>query len=283
MKDEFGAVLSRREKDVVDLLLQGKSNKQIAVALGISERTIEFHLNNIYNKEQVASRVELILKLGKATGGYFDNPVESTVEMDGENPDNDNQPARSRAAHPWRNVVSLIKKEVAMSIHISFEDFENYLRSRPVIFSLLLFLAASLTTRYVIFGLGLYFWVSYLLLGLLLGAGSMRFGRIIKNASQFRPLILIDLAALLPLIAASFDQLYMNTVLRFTDPISVTIANISTRAEWLKSTDGILYRSTHLSATSDALWFIAVAYMLILFFFSLAAGKRFNKNNLVGV
>lgn len=45
MKDEkFSAVLSRREKDVVDLLLQGKSNKQIALALGVSERTVEFHL-----------------------------------------------------------------------------------------------------------------------------------------------------------------------------------------------------------------------------------------------
>ena len=40
-------MLSKREKDVVGLLLQGKSNKQIALALGLSERTIEFHLNNI--------------------------------------------------------------------------------------------------------------------------------------------------------------------------------------------------------------------------------------------
>ena len=37
-------LLSRREKEVVTLLLQGKSNKQIALSLGVSERTIEFHL-----------------------------------------------------------------------------------------------------------------------------------------------------------------------------------------------------------------------------------------------
>ena len=65
MKDESSAALSRREKEVVGLLLQGKSNKQIALSLGVSERTVEFHLRNIYNKTQVSSRVELILKLGK--------------------------------------------------------------------------------------------------------------------------------------------------------------------------------------------------------------------------
>lgn len=70
---------SPREGDVIRLLLQGKSNKQIAYALGISERTVEFHLNNIFEKMGVGSRVELILKLGKSTGGLPAQPVESTV------------------------------------------------------------------------------------------------------------------------------------------------------------------------------------------------------------
>jgi DNA-binding CsgD family transcriptional regulator len=39
--------LSQREKEVIELLLQGKSNKQIVLALGITESTIEFHLKNI--------------------------------------------------------------------------------------------------------------------------------------------------------------------------------------------------------------------------------------------
>ena len=42
--------LSSREWDVVNLLREGKSNKMIAAALGISERTVEFHLKNIYDK-----------------------------------------------------------------------------------------------------------------------------------------------------------------------------------------------------------------------------------------
>ena len=62
--------LSKREWEVVKLLLQGKSNKLIASSLGISERTVEYHLKNIYAKFQVRSRLELILKLGNATGKF---------------------------------------------------------------------------------------------------------------------------------------------------------------------------------------------------------------------
>lgn len=61
--------LSKREREVVELLLQGKSNKLIAASLDIAERTVEFHLKNVYAKFQVSSRVELILKLRDATVG----------------------------------------------------------------------------------------------------------------------------------------------------------------------------------------------------------------------
>lgn len=83
--------LSEREKDVARILLQGKSNKQIALELGISNRTVEFHLKNIYAKLGVASRTEAILKLTEhdrweSTGG---DPVESTVDKNGDPTDND--------------------------------------------------------------------------------------------------------------------------------------------------------------------------------------------------
>lgn len=60
--------LSNREWEVKRQLLQGKSNQSIASSLGISVSTVEFHLRNIYAKFQVSSRIELILKLWKATG-----------------------------------------------------------------------------------------------------------------------------------------------------------------------------------------------------------------------
>ncbi len=56
---------SEREKQVIDLLILGKSNKQIALALGISVRAVEFHLSNIYTKLNVSSRTEAALKLSK--------------------------------------------------------------------------------------------------------------------------------------------------------------------------------------------------------------------------
>jgi len=68
---------SSREKEVVELLMRGKSNKEIALALNISVRTVEFHLKNVYGKLQVKSRTEAILKLGETTASS--KPVESTV------------------------------------------------------------------------------------------------------------------------------------------------------------------------------------------------------------
>lgn len=59
--------LSKREQDVLALLLEGKSNKLIAHTLRITERTVEFHLKNIYAKHQVNSRMELVLHLRQST------------------------------------------------------------------------------------------------------------------------------------------------------------------------------------------------------------------------
>ena len=55
------ARLSRREKDVLDLLLQNLSNKDIANKLNISERTAKFHVSNLLSKYDVQRRADLIL------------------------------------------------------------------------------------------------------------------------------------------------------------------------------------------------------------------------------
>ena len=56
---------SKREKEVIQLLIQAKSNKEIALALGVSVRAVEFHLSNIYSKLSVSSRTEAVLKLSE--------------------------------------------------------------------------------------------------------------------------------------------------------------------------------------------------------------------------
>jgi DNA-binding NarL/FixJ family response regulator len=53
--------LSEREREVVELLVQGQTNKDIAQALFLSVRTIEAHLRSIYAKLGVRSRTEAVL------------------------------------------------------------------------------------------------------------------------------------------------------------------------------------------------------------------------------
>jgi DNA-binding CsgD family transcriptional regulator len=53
--------LSDREIDVVRLLAQGLTNGQMALSLGIAERTIRFHLHNIYDKIGLRGRGEAIV------------------------------------------------------------------------------------------------------------------------------------------------------------------------------------------------------------------------------
>lgn len=53
--------LTEREREVLKLLAQGSSNKDIAQKLYLSVRTVEGHLANIYGKLQVKSRTEAAL------------------------------------------------------------------------------------------------------------------------------------------------------------------------------------------------------------------------------
>ncbi len=57
--------LSAREREVLDELLQGHYNKNIADHLGITPRTVEFHRANIFEKMGVASAVELAHHMGR--------------------------------------------------------------------------------------------------------------------------------------------------------------------------------------------------------------------------
>jgi DNA-binding NarL/FixJ family response regulator len=56
-----------RELEILRQLSEGLSNKEIAQRLRVTERTVEFHLSNLYSKLGVSSRIEAIKK-GEATG-----------------------------------------------------------------------------------------------------------------------------------------------------------------------------------------------------------------------
>src|SRR5689334_10613210 len=107
--------LSKREREVLNLVLQGKGNKQIALRLDITVRTVEFHLKNIYTKFQVSSRIELLLKLGHATGGMnIEKLGYSTVERRGEKADNRGRFNPQMDWTTFRGAVSIISQELIM-------------------------------------------------------------------------------------------------------------------------------------------------------------------------
>lgn len=60
-QDEIIEPLTDRELEVLRLAAQGLGNKQIGAALNISDRTVQGHLANIYEKLHVATRTEAVL------------------------------------------------------------------------------------------------------------------------------------------------------------------------------------------------------------------------------
>jgi DNA-binding NarL/FixJ family response regulator len=56
--EERWSALTEREREVLALVAAGKSNKEVAQALNVTVRTVEFHVSNILGKLGLTSRVE---------------------------------------------------------------------------------------------------------------------------------------------------------------------------------------------------------------------------------
>ncbi|MGB2799584.1 MAG: response regulator transcription factor [Dehalococcoidia bacterium] len=65
-KEESVDVLSQREMEVLKLAARGLNNQDIAKELCLSMRTIQGHLGHIFNKLQVSSRTEAVIRALKA-------------------------------------------------------------------------------------------------------------------------------------------------------------------------------------------------------------------------
>jgi DNA-binding NarL/FixJ family response regulator len=61
-KQKAPDILSEREIEVLQLATQGSSNQEIADNLYLSLRTVQSHLNHIFNKLQVSSRTEAVVR-----------------------------------------------------------------------------------------------------------------------------------------------------------------------------------------------------------------------------
>jgi DNA-binding NarL/FixJ family response regulator len=61
LPDDPLSELTIREADVLRLLARGSTNAQMAAELGIAERTVRFHLHNLYDKLNLRGRGEAIV------------------------------------------------------------------------------------------------------------------------------------------------------------------------------------------------------------------------------
>ncbi len=65
-------ILTRREKQVLDVLMQGRTNKNIARCLNISDFTVRDHVSSLLAKYGVENRMMLIIVVGRMGGGTGD-------------------------------------------------------------------------------------------------------------------------------------------------------------------------------------------------------------------
>ena len=68
--------LSRRESEVVILVVQGLTNKQVADQLCVAEKTVKFHLTNVYKRMKISRRSQIIWTLPMTR--FIDNVKDNT-------------------------------------------------------------------------------------------------------------------------------------------------------------------------------------------------------------
>ena len=58
-------VLTKREKEIFDYLVNNKTTKEIATTLNISEKTVRNHISNVMQKLGVKARTSAVIELLK--------------------------------------------------------------------------------------------------------------------------------------------------------------------------------------------------------------------------
>ncbi len=67
-RPQKGEPLTRREREILDLVVAAYENHQIAERLGISEQTVKNYVHCIYEKLGVANRIQLMKSVGRGCG-----------------------------------------------------------------------------------------------------------------------------------------------------------------------------------------------------------------------
>jgi len=61
-QDEPGDPLSAREREVLQLIAQGRTNREIAQSLFVTEHTVKYHVTSLFNRLNVTSRAEAVAR-----------------------------------------------------------------------------------------------------------------------------------------------------------------------------------------------------------------------------
>jgi len=110
---ELGETLSERELDVLECVVNGASNKEVATELSISQNTVKVHLRNIYTKLGVSSRTEattaalqqgLVSIPGMETTAVSDPPTQPDADTEPEATDTAVSPIPAAAPSPARRL-----------------------------------------------------------------------------------------------------------------------------------------------------------------------------------
>jgi DNA-binding NarL/FixJ family response regulator len=71
--------ITRAERRVIWAVLEGLSNPQCGDKLFVTEKTVKFHLTQIYKKLQTRDRTQLVIKLAKL--GYYNRPKPADASL----------------------------------------------------------------------------------------------------------------------------------------------------------------------------------------------------------
>jgi len=63
-----GSTVTRREQQIAELVADGLTNKEIASRLFLSERTVDNHVQHLFNKLNFGSRAQIAAWVGKRRG-----------------------------------------------------------------------------------------------------------------------------------------------------------------------------------------------------------------------
>ncbi|HLK34828.1 MAG TPA: response regulator transcription factor [Terriglobales bacterium] len=87
MQRDAGSLLSSRERQIVRLLCDGLTNREIARAAGLSEHTVKNHLFRIYSKLGIESRIDLMFSaLGGRPGNGQPSHMAPVLPLQAERP-----------------------------------------------------------------------------------------------------------------------------------------------------------------------------------------------------